>query len=43
MYFLELNIVGTGVLMLVVLIFFPQGIVGTLKEHGKLPRILDWD
>ena len=39
----ELNIVGTGLLMLVVLIFFPQGIVGTLKEHGKLPLCLDWD
>lgn len=40
--FTELNIAGTGLLMLAVLLFFPEGIVGTLKEHGKLPRILDW-
>lgn len=39
----ELNIVGTGVMMLLVLIFFPQGIVGTLKEYGRLPSFLDWD
>jgi branched-chain amino acid transport system permease protein len=38
----ELNIVGTGVLMLIVLLFFPDGIVGTLREQRKLPRILDW-
>jgi len=41
--FSELNIVGTGLLMLLVLIFFPNGIVGTLKEYGKLPQFLDWD
>lgn len=40
--FTELNIAATGLLMLVVLLFFPEGIVGTLKERGKLPRILDW-
>jgi branched-chain amino acid transport system permease protein len=39
----ELNIVATGVLLLVVLIFFPEGIVGTLKKNGRLPRMLDWD
>lgn len=38
----ELNITGTGLLMLIVLLFFPEGIVGTLKENGKLPRLLDW-
>lgn len=38
----ELNIVGTGILMIIVLLFFPRGIVGTLKEIGKLPKILDW-
>jgi branched-chain amino acid transport system permease protein len=39
----ELNIVGTGVIMLVVLLFFPLGIVGSLKKAGWLPRILNWD
>lgn len=38
----ELNIAGTGLLMLIVLLFFPEGIVGTLRERKKLPRILDW-
>lgn len=41
--FTELNIVATGLLMLLVLLFFPEGIVGSLKESGKLPRVLDWD
>jgi branched-chain amino acid transport system permease protein len=39
----ELNIVVTGGLLLVVLLFFPAGIVGSLRERGRLPRILDWD
>jgi branched-chain amino acid transport system permease protein len=39
----ELNIVGTGVIMLVVLLFFPLGIVGSLRQAGKLPKLLDWD
>ena len=38
----ELNIAAKGVMMLVVLMFFPDGIVGTLKGRGQLPRILDW-
>lgn len=41
--FTELNIVATGLLLALVLIFFPNGIVGTLKERGKLPPALDWD
>jgi branched-chain amino acid transport system permease protein len=41
--FTELNIVATGLLLALVLIFFPDGIVGTLKERGKLPPALDWD
>lgn len=41
--FTELNIFATGLLMVLVLLFFPQGVVGTLKEHGKLPQVLDWD
>lgn len=40
--FTELNIVATGLLLAVVLIFFPLGIVGTLRERGKLPAFLDW-
>jgi branched-chain amino acid transport system permease protein len=39
----ELNLVVTGVLLLVVLLFFPAGIVGSLRERRRLPRILDWD
>jgi branched-chain amino acid transport system permease protein len=39
----ELNIVVTGVIMVVVLLFFPQGIVGSLRESGHLPAFLDWD
>ncbi len=39
----QINILGTGVVMIVALIFFPRGVVGTLRRMGKLPRILDWD
>ncbi|HJR90822.1 MAG TPA: branched-chain amino acid ABC transporter permease [Acidimicrobiia bacterium] len=39
----ELNIVVTGAILLVVLIFFPLGIVGSLRQRGKLPGFLDWD
>lgn len=39
----ELNIVVTGVILLVVLIFFPLGIVGSLRQRRKLPGFLDWD
>jgi branched-chain amino acid transport system permease protein len=39
----ELNIVAMGVLLVIVLMFFPEGIVGTLKKTGRLPRFLDWD
>jgi branched-chain amino acid transport system permease protein len=41
--FTMLNIAATGLLLAVVLLFFPRGIVGTLKERGKLPFFLDWD
>jgi branched-chain amino acid transport system permease protein len=41
--FTELNIAATGLLLALVLIFFPEGVVGTLKTRGKLPRFLDWD
>ncbi|MGH8927342.1 MAG: branched-chain amino acid ABC transporter permease [Acidimicrobiia bacterium] len=39
----ELNIVITGAILLVVLLFFPQGIVGTLRDRKRLPAFLDWD
>lgn len=39
----ELNIVVTGMILILVLLFFPEGIVGTLKIKNKLPSFLDWD
>lgn len=39
----ELNLVITGVLLVVTLLFFPMGIVGSLREHNRLPSWLDWD
>lgn len=39
----ELNIVVTGGILIVVLLFFPLGIVGSLRQRGKLPAFLDWD
>lgn len=39
----ELNLVITGVLLVLVLLFFPLGIVGTLRNHNRLPSWLDWD
>jgi branched-chain amino acid transport system permease protein len=39
----ELNIVVTGLILIFVLLFFPEGIVGSLKSANKLPSFLDWD
>ena len=39
----ELNLVITGALLVATLLFFPLGIVGTLRERGRLPAWLDWD
>lgn len=39
----ELNILGTGLVMAMGLLFFPLGIVGTLARKDKLPRFLNWD
>lgn len=39
----ELNLAVTGALMALMLLFFPGGIVGTLREQGWLPSWLDWD
>jgi branched-chain amino acid transport system permease protein len=38
----ELNVAAKGAAMLVVLLAFPDGIVGTLKARRRLPRVLDW-
>jgi branched-chain amino acid transport system permease protein len=38
----ELNVAAKGAAMIVVLLAFPDGIVGTLKARRWLPRILDW-
>jgi len=39
----ELNIAAMGLLLAVVLLFFPEGIVGGLRSRGWLPQFLDWD
>jgi len=39
----ELNIVFTGLILVVALLFFPEGIVGSLRKAGRLPAFLDWD
>jgi branched-chain amino acid transport system permease protein len=38
-----INILGTGLIMVLALMFFPNGIVGTLAQKRKLPRFLNWD
>ena len=30
-------------MLVLVLMFFPEGIIGTLKKSGRLPKMLDWD
>lgn len=39
----ELNIVITGMILILVLLFFPDGIVGSLRARNRLPSFLDWD
>lgn len=39
----EINIFATGLMMMLCLMFFPLGIVGTLARRRTLPRILNWD
>jgi branched-chain amino acid transport system permease protein len=39
----EINILATGLIMMLTLMFFPLGIVGTLAKLKKLPRFLNWD
>ena len=37
------NLLGTGLIMLLTLLYFPLGVVGTLARKKMLPRFLDWD
>jgi branched-chain amino acid transport system permease protein len=39
----ELNLAAKGAVMLGVLMFFPEGIIGSLRARRRLPRILDWE
>jgi branched-chain amino acid transport system permease protein len=39
----EINILGTGLIMVLTLMYFPNGIVGTLAHKNQLPRWLNWD
>ena len=39
----EFNILATGLIMALALMFFPLGIVGTLAAKHRLPRFLNWD
>ena len=39
----EINVLASGLIMMLTLIFFPLGIVGTLAQRGRLPRLLNWD
>jgi branched-chain amino acid transport system permease protein len=39
----EINILGTGLIMVLTLMYFPNGIVGTLARKNRLPRFLNWD
>jgi len=39
----EINIAIQGGLLVAVLLFFPLGIVGTLRKRNWLPAFLDWD
>ena len=38
----ELNIFLTGLLLILTLLYFPDGIVGSLKKRNLLPKFLDW-
>ena len=39
----ELNIAITGLLLMIIVLFFPDGLLGTLKEKGRLPRLFQWE
>ena len=35
------RVTGVLILMLMVLLFFPEGIVGSLRQRGRLPALRD--
>jgi branched-chain amino acid transport system permease protein len=39
----EINLAVTGILLVVVLMLFPSGIVGSLRDRRRLPSVLNWD
>ena len=39
----ELNVVIVGLILIFVLLFFPEGIVGSLRSRNRLPSFMDWD
>jgi len=39
----EINLAFTGAIMVFALLFFPLGLVGTLRSRNRLPSWLDWD
>jgi len=39
----EFNIVIQGTMLVAVLLFFPLGVVGTLRKMNRLPAFLNWD
>ncbi len=39
----EINLAFTGLIMVLALLFFPLGLVGTLRAKKRLPAWLDWD
>jgi branched-chain amino acid transport system permease protein len=38
-----INLAITGALLVIVLLVFPSGIVGSLRQRRRLPSVLDWD
>jgi len=39
----EINLAFNGMIMILAILFFPLGLVGTLRSMNKLPAWLDWD
>jgi branched-chain amino acid transport system permease protein len=39
----EINLAFNGLILVLVILFFPLGLVGTLRSMGRLPAWLDWD
>ena len=39
----EINLAFNGLIMVLAILFFPLGLVGTLRSQNRLPSWLDWD